>query len=175
MNVRTASDNGICSCGGEMDYDEACVNAALIAQAPAMYAAMQEFCDRVDRGEVRSRRTYEQFKSILAAARGGNSVAFREKTETVTAVYAGAGCGRRLAEVDRITTVNSFRENNDPTEPSQEELNQLNPNAEPPEHEPITDCQFFYCSLNSGRGHCCSTLDKKDQCTFIPDQFNEDL
>lgn len=49
---------------------EATANAALIAQAPAMYAVMQEFCDRVDRGEVRSRKTYEQFKSILAAARG---------------------------------------------------------------------------------------------------------
>lgn len=45
-------------------------NKSLVAQAPAMYTAMQEFCDRVDRGEVRSRKTYEQFKSILAAARG---------------------------------------------------------------------------------------------------------
>lgn len=45
---------------------------ALFAQAPAMHAAMQEFCDRVERGEVRSRKTYEQFKSILALARGEN-------------------------------------------------------------------------------------------------------
>lgn len=29
-------------------------------------AAMQEFCDRVDRGEVRSKRTYAKFKEILA-------------------------------------------------------------------------------------------------------------
>lgn len=45
-------------------------DATLIAAAPAMYAAMQDFCSRVERGEVRSRKTYEQFQSILAAARG---------------------------------------------------------------------------------------------------------
>ncbi len=30
-----------------------------------MRAAMQEFVDRVDKGEVRSKRTYAQFKEIL--------------------------------------------------------------------------------------------------------------
>jgi hypothetical protein len=30
------------------------------------FEAMQEFCDRVDRGEVRSKRTYAKFKAILA-------------------------------------------------------------------------------------------------------------
>lgn len=45
-------------------------NAALIAQAPNMYSAMQEFVDRVEAGEVRSKKTYAKFKSILAAARG---------------------------------------------------------------------------------------------------------
>lgn len=152
---------------------ESRANTSLIAQAPAMYAKLQEVSRNMKKYGFET--THCEIEELLAAARGGNSVAFREKTETVTAVYAGAGCGRRLAEVDRITTVNSFRENNDPTEPSQEELNQLNPNAEPPEHEPITDCQFFSCSLNSGRGYCCSTLDKKHQCASIPDQFNEDL
>lgn len=45
-------------------------NAHLIAAAPKMYEAMQEFVDRCERGEVRNTRTYEQFKAILAKARG---------------------------------------------------------------------------------------------------------
>lgn len=45
-------------------------NAHLIAAAPEMYEAMQEFVDRVDRGEVRSTATYNKFNSILAKARG---------------------------------------------------------------------------------------------------------
>lgn len=45
-------------------------NADLIAAAPEMYEAMQEFVNRVDRGEVRSTATYNKFKTILAKARG---------------------------------------------------------------------------------------------------------
>lgn len=45
-------------------------NANLIAAAPDMAGAMQEFIDRCDRGEVRSKRTYSKFKNILAKARG---------------------------------------------------------------------------------------------------------
>jgi hypothetical protein len=37
----------------------------LIAIAPEMYLAMQKFINRVDKGEVRSKATYEEFKSIL--------------------------------------------------------------------------------------------------------------
>ena len=37
---------------------------------PEMYEAMQEFVNRVDRGEVRSTATYNKFKTILAKARG---------------------------------------------------------------------------------------------------------
>lgn len=44
--------------------------ADLFAAAPALYDAMQEFVDRVDRGEVRSKATYGKFKAILAQARG---------------------------------------------------------------------------------------------------------
>lgn len=33
----------------------------------AMQEAMQTFIDRVDKGEVRSRRTYAQFKRVLRA------------------------------------------------------------------------------------------------------------
>lgn len=50
------------------DEDEAAANAALIAAAPDMFEAMQEFVDRVERGEVRSKKTYEKFKAILSKA-----------------------------------------------------------------------------------------------------------
>lgn len=43
-------------------------NAALIAAAPEMLEAMQEFVDRVEKGEVRSVKTYAKFKSIIAKA-----------------------------------------------------------------------------------------------------------
>jgi len=36
-----------------------------VCQCLEMYKAMQEFCDRVDRGEVRSVKTYAKFKDIL--------------------------------------------------------------------------------------------------------------
>ena len=34
-----------------------------------MYKAMREFCDRVERGEVRSTKTYNQFIDILNTAK----------------------------------------------------------------------------------------------------------
>lgn len=40
-------------------------HARLAARAPAMAQAMNEFCDRVERGEVRSKRTYATFCEIL--------------------------------------------------------------------------------------------------------------
>lgn len=46
------------------------MNSNLIAAAPEMYEAMQEFVNRVDRVEVRSTATYNKFKTILAKARG---------------------------------------------------------------------------------------------------------
>lgn len=45
-------------------------NARLIAAAPDMLAALKEFVDRVDRGEVRSKKTYAKFKAIIAKAEG---------------------------------------------------------------------------------------------------------
>lgn len=36
--------------------------------APEMLEAMQEFVDRVDRGEVKSKNTYTKFKSIINKA-----------------------------------------------------------------------------------------------------------
>lgn len=37
----------------------------LFAQAPEMMLAIKEFCDRVDKGEIRSKKTYAKFKDIL--------------------------------------------------------------------------------------------------------------
>lgn len=43
-------------------------NAKLASKAPEMLEAMIEFCDRVDRGEVRSKKTYAKFKAIIKEA-----------------------------------------------------------------------------------------------------------
>lgn len=41
-------------------------NTALVLKNREIRAAMREFCDRVDKGEVRSKRTYAKFKELLA-------------------------------------------------------------------------------------------------------------
>lgn len=38
---------------------------AIMVDLKVMNAAMSEFCDRVEAGEVHSRRTYTKFKEIL--------------------------------------------------------------------------------------------------------------
>ena len=45
-------------------------NARLIAAAPDMLEALQEFCRRVEAGEIRSKRTYAAFKALIAKATG---------------------------------------------------------------------------------------------------------
>lgn len=45
-------------------------NARMMASSLEMYEAMQEFIDRCDKGEIRSKKTCAQFKQILAKARG---------------------------------------------------------------------------------------------------------
>jgi hypothetical protein len=45
-------------------------NAYLIASAPDMYEAMEEFVHRCEIGEVRSVKTYAKFKAILEKANG---------------------------------------------------------------------------------------------------------
>jgi hypothetical protein len=40
-------------------------HAELAARAPAMAEAMEEFCARVERGEIRSTRTYEKFCRLI--------------------------------------------------------------------------------------------------------------
>lgn len=44
--------------------DEA--NAKLISNAPKLLEALIEFCERVDKGEVRSTKTYAKFKSLIS-------------------------------------------------------------------------------------------------------------
>lgn len=58
--------------GGEgyQDKDTARATANLLSAAPEMYEAMKEFCERVERKEIGSVRTYEKFKAILAKADG---------------------------------------------------------------------------------------------------------
>lgn len=41
---------------------------AMAYEIEELREAVQEFVDRVDRGEVRSKRTYAKFKALLAAA-----------------------------------------------------------------------------------------------------------
>lgn len=51
----------------DLSEGEECASTArLIAHSPEMYAAMKEFCVRVEIGEVKSKKTYALFKDILA-------------------------------------------------------------------------------------------------------------
>lgn len=50
------------------NYDEAMANAKIISQAKNAVAAMQKFCARVEAGEVRSKKTYAEFKQIIEDA-----------------------------------------------------------------------------------------------------------
>jgi hypothetical protein len=47
------------------DYNFGVGHKAPTPKAALAFAAMQKFCDRVDAGEVRSTRTYAEFKAIL--------------------------------------------------------------------------------------------------------------
>lgn len=67
-----AGDKNICSTSGGLrensspkEWGEYYANANLIAIAPDMLEAMIEFCDRVDRGEVKSTKTYNKFKELI--------------------------------------------------------------------------------------------------------------
>lgn len=52
----------------EVRKEIAFANAQLFCTAPKMLEAMQLFCDRVDKGEVRSIKTYNQFKELIKEA-----------------------------------------------------------------------------------------------------------
>lgn len=78
IEAAAETDKVVVRTGGQWPYEwdaatsqvEAVANAKLIAAAPDMLNAMQEFCDRVDRGEVRSKATYAKFKAIISDAMG---------------------------------------------------------------------------------------------------------
>ncbi|MGJ1362920.1 hypothetical protein ACR79B_20590 [Sphingobacterium spiritivorum] len=63
-NVICRLHNGIKKYMGESQK----ANALLISKAPEMLEAMQDFCRRVDCGEVRSKRTYTKFKELIKSA-----------------------------------------------------------------------------------------------------------
>lgn len=48
-------------------------DARLIAEAPVMYGLLKEFVDRVERGEVRSKKTYAKFKEVLSRIEGAQA------------------------------------------------------------------------------------------------------
>ncbi len=68
--IRSANNDPICSVGlaGYMKK-KAMANARLIAAAPELMAACQEFVRKVDAGEAKSTRSYEQMKAALQKAR----------------------------------------------------------------------------------------------------------
>ncbi|MFD2600187.1 hypothetical protein ACFSQ3_14610 [Sphingobacterium corticis] len=43
-------------------------NARLMSKAPEMLEALQEFCRRVERGEVKSKHTYVKFQELIKSA-----------------------------------------------------------------------------------------------------------
>lgn len=45
--------------------EEQRANGWIMALGPVMYNAIKEFCDRVEKGEVRSTHTYKKFKEII--------------------------------------------------------------------------------------------------------------
>lgn len=47
------------------DFASTC---AITSIAPEMYGAIRRFCERVEDGSIRSKRTYEEFKRILETA-----------------------------------------------------------------------------------------------------------
>lgn len=50
------------------NLDEINANAKLISCAPELLQALQWFCERVDKGEVRSTKTYNKFKQLIEKA-----------------------------------------------------------------------------------------------------------
>ncbi len=55
--------------GGWTMSEEARANAHLIAAAPELLEACQEFVRKVECGEARSRRSYAQMKAVIAKVR----------------------------------------------------------------------------------------------------------
>ncbi len=66
-----ATGNRIADCHPEfstIDRGEARANAVLMAAAPGLLAACQEFCRKVDAGEARSTASYKQMAKAIEKA-----------------------------------------------------------------------------------------------------------
>jgi len=63
-----ARGNSVATLQWELCEDREKANAALIAAAPELLAACQEFVRKVDEGTARSTRSYEQMKAAIAKA-----------------------------------------------------------------------------------------------------------
>jgi hypothetical protein len=59
--------------GAATSADQKVANARLIAAAPALLAACEDFCRKVEVGEARSTRSYMQMKAAIAKATGASS------------------------------------------------------------------------------------------------------
>jgi len=46
-------------------FEEIKANAILMTNAPKLLEAIVEFCERVEKGEIRSKKTYSKFKTII--------------------------------------------------------------------------------------------------------------
>lgn len=55
---------------GELWTDEQHANTRLIAAAPEMYDICKTFVERVEKGEVRSKKTYAAMKAVLNKIEG---------------------------------------------------------------------------------------------------------
>ena len=66
-----ATGNRIADCHPQfstIDRGEARANAVLMAAAPELLAACQEFCRKVDAGEARSKQSYSQMSNAIEKA-----------------------------------------------------------------------------------------------------------
>ena len=69
--IDDATGSRIIDCNPEglvMPRGECAANARLIAAAPDLLAACLEFCRKVDAGEARSKRSYEQMAAAIEKA-----------------------------------------------------------------------------------------------------------
>ena len=61
-------ETGKMICATQSAFKEDMDNAKLIAVAPELLEAMQWFCDRVEKSEVKSAKTYARFKELINKA-----------------------------------------------------------------------------------------------------------
>lgn len=74
VDAKDKKDGVICSLGAVDRKDETTsnANANLIAAAPDLMEACEEFVRKCESGEVRSKRSYQQMKAAISKAKGDN-------------------------------------------------------------------------------------------------------